>query len=55
MASIIIFSSLWGVALKEWKGSSWFTKSMLLLGIGTLIFSTVIIGFGTYLNSPIPS
>ena len=22
MASIIIFSSLWGIALKEWKGSS---------------------------------
>ena len=46
MASIIIFSSLWGIALKEWKGSSGFTKAMLILGLATLVFSTVIVGYG---------
>ena len=52
MASIIIFSSLWGIALKEWKGSSGFTKSLLVLGLATLIFSTVIIGYGNFLAKP---
>jgi L-rhamnose-H+ transport protein len=49
MASIIIFSSLWGIALKEWKGSSGFTKAMLTLGLATLVFSTVIVGYGNFL------
>ncbi len=49
MASIIIFSSLWGIALKEWKGSSRFTKTLLFLGLATLILSTVIVGYGNFL------
>ncbi len=50
MASIIIFSSLWGIALKEWKGSSAFTKLLLFLGLATLVFSTVIVGYGNFLG-----
>ncbi len=34
MASIIIFSSLWGIALKEWKGSGAGTKRKLAIGPG---------------------
>ncbi len=49
MASIIIFSSLWGIALKEWKGASGFTKTLLLMALMTLIFSTIIIGYGNSL------
>jgi L-rhamnose-H+ transport protein len=49
MASIIIFSSLWGIALKEWKGSSGFTKTLLGMGLATLVLSTLIVGFGNYL------
>jgi len=49
MASIIIFSSLWGIALKEWKGASLFTKGLLGLGLFMLVFSTIIVGFGNYL------
>jgi len=49
MASIIIFSSLWGIALKEWKGSSGFTKTLLAMGLATLVLSTVIVGFGNFL------
>ncbi len=51
MASIIIFSSLWGIALKEWKGSSGFTKSLLTLGLAILVFSTVIVGYGNYMGT----
>ena len=49
MASIIIFSSIWGIALKEWSGSSWFTRALLGLGLFILVFSTCIVGFGNYL------
>ena len=50
MASIIIFSSLWGIALKEWAGSSRSTKRTLFLGLATLILSTIIVGYGNYLG-----
>jgi L-rhamnose-H+ transport protein len=49
MASIIIFSSLWGIALREWKGTSRKTRVTLSLGLLVLIGSTVIIGYGNYL------
>jgi len=49
MASIIIFSSIWGIGLKEWKGSSVFTKTLLGLGLFVLVFSTCIVGYGNYL------
>ncbi len=49
MASIILFSTLWGFALKEWKGTANKTQFMVWLGIGTLVISTVIIGVGNML------
>jgi L-rhamnose-H+ transport protein len=49
MASIILFSSLWGIALKEWKGCSGFTKTLLAIGLGVLVYSTIIVGYGNYL------
>jgi L-rhamnose-H+ transport protein len=51
MASIIIFSTMWGWILHEWKGAS--KKAHLLIGVGiaTLILSTIIIGYGTLLSS----
>jgi L-rhamnose-H+ transport protein len=52
MASIIIFSSLWGIALKEWRGSSRGTKTRLALGLALLILSTIVIGYGNYLGTP---
>lgn len=55
MASIIIFSSLWGIALREWKGSSGHTRRLLALGLGLLIVSTIIIGYGNYLKTLLPA
>jgi L-rhamnose-H+ transport protein len=54
MASIIIFSSLWGIALKEWRGSSGGTKSKLTLGLIMLVLSTIIVGYGNYLGAQTP-
>lgn len=49
MASIIIFSSLWGFALKEWKGSTRKTLSYVLFGLSCLVGSTIVIGYGNSL------
>jgi L-rhamnose-H+ transport protein len=51
MASIIIFSSLWGIFLKEWKGSSAGTRTKLGFGLATLILSTIVVGYGNYLGT----
>lgn len=51
MASIMIFSMLWGVALKEWAGTSKRTHGLIALGLALLIGSTLIIGYGNYLTS----
>jgi L-rhamnose-proton symport protein (RhaT) len=50
MASIIIFSSIWGLALREWKGASAKSKGLLFAGLGILVLSTVIIGYGNYVS-----
>jgi L-rhamnose-H+ transport protein len=50
MASIIIFSSLWGIALKEWKGAGPRAGRRLAVALTLLVGSTVIIGYGNYLG-----
>ncbi|MCJ2183465.1 L-rhamnose/proton symporter RhaT [Novosphingobium sp. 1949] len=50
MASIILFSTLWGFALKEWLGASTGTRVRVWAGIGLLVGATVIIGLGNMLG-----
>jgi L-rhamnose-H+ transport protein len=50
MASIIIFSTLWGIALKEWRGSGSRTKLLVALSLLVLVSSTVIVGYGNYVG-----
>ena len=50
MASIIIFSTMWGWIFHEWRGSSKKAHGLIAVGIAMLILSTIIIGFGTYLK-----
>ena len=49
MASIIIFGTLLGVYLSEWKGVSGRTHRLMLVGLIVLVSSTVVIGYGNYL------
>jgi L-rhamnose-H+ transport protein len=49
-ASIIIFSTLWGIALNEWRGVSRRTKALVLLTLLTLVGSTVIVGYGNLIK-----
>ena len=49
MASIIIFGTLVGVCLSEWKGASRRTHRLMMFGLVVLVASTVVIGYGNYL------
>jgi L-rhamnose-H+ transport protein len=51
MASIIIFSTLWGIALHEWQGTSRHTHTQVATGLGILIGSTIIVGFGNFIRA----
>jgi len=51
MASIIIFSTLWGIGLHEWRGASARTLRLLALAIAVLVGSTIIVGYGNYLGT----
>jgi L-rhamnose-H+ transport protein len=49
MAFIITFSSLWGIAFHEWRGTGRPTRRLVVAGIAVLILSTVVVGAGNYL------
>ncbi len=51
MASIIIFSTMWGWIFHEWKGSSRRTHTLIAAGIATLIFSTIVVGYGNHMKA----
>jgi len=50
MASIIIFSTLWGIALNEWKGAGSRTRLLVAFSLLVLVSSTVIVGYGNYIG-----
>ncbi len=51
MASIIIFATLWGIALKEWQDTTRRTRLYVTCGLFLLIASTVVVGYGNYLTA----
>lgn len=51
MAFIIVFSNLWGLYFREWRGTSRRTRALVWAGILTLIASTLVIGAGNWLAS----
>ncbi len=51
MASIIIFATLWGIVLNEWRGTSRRTKVLVTCGLLLLIGSTIIVGYGNFLKA----
>jgi L-rhamnose-H+ transport protein len=51
MASIIIFSTLWGIALKEWKGAGTRTQWLVGFSLLVLVVSTFVVGYGNYLGA----
>jgi L-rhamnose-H+ transport protein len=55
MASIIIFSTLWGLYFREWFGASPKARRLIAAGIALLIASTVVIGLGAYMKEDAPA
>lgn len=51
MASIIIFATLWGLFLREWRGTSRRTRILVGLGLSLLIGSTLVVGYGNYMKA----
>ncbi len=49
MASIILFSTLWGIALHEWRGVGLRTRTLVALTLLVLVGSTIIVGYGNLL------
>jgi L-rhamnose-H+ transport protein len=50
MASIIIFSTLWGIFFKEWRGAKALTRLLVAVMLLFLVGSTVIIGWGNKIS-----
>ena len=48
MSFIIVFSTLWGLAFREWAGSSRRTFATVIAGIVVLVLSTVAVGYGNF-------
>ncbi|NBA84555.1 L-rhamnose/proton symporter RhaT [Emticicia sp. CRIBPO] len=46
MAFIILISNLWGIFLKEWAGVSKKTITTISIGIGLIVASVLIVGYG---------
>jgi len=51
MASMILFSTLLGILLGEWKGTSARTRTRLAAGLVLLILSSVVAGYSGYLKA----
>ena len=49
MSSIIIFATVWGLGLREWRGAGKRSLTFLAVGLLVLIGSTVVIGLGNAL------
>ena len=50
MASVILFSTVLGIFLGEWKNTSLRTRVLLALGLFCLVASSVISGYSGYLK-----
>lgn len=51
MASIIIFGTVWGFALHEWKDARPAVKATVWGGVALLILATVVIGYGNKIGA----
>ena len=51
MAFIIVFSNVWALLFREWKGSSRRTLAIVVCGILIVVLSTVLVGAGNYIGS----
>ena len=46
MAFIILVANSWGIILREWHGVSSRTRNTIVSGIGLIILSVLVVGYG---------
>lgn len=51
MSAIIILSTLWGIALHEWRGTSRRTHGLIAAGLAVLVLSMIAVGYGNYVDA----
>jgi len=51
MAGTILFATLWGAVLHEWRGTGSRTKATGAFGFILLLLSTLVVGYGNYLKA----
>jgi L-rhamnose-H+ transport protein len=51
MAFIIVFSNIWSLRFREWKGCSRRTLTIIVCGILVVVLSTILIGAGNFIAS----
>jgi L-rhamnose-H+ transport protein len=51
MASIIIFGTLWGFALREWRDAAPGVRRMVWSGVALLVGATLVIGYGNMIGA----
>jgi L-rhamnose-H+ transport protein len=50
MSFIILVANMWGLISKEWTGVSKKTRTMLFVGVATIIAAVLIVGYGNYIK-----
>jgi L-rhamnose-H+ transport protein len=50
MSFIILVANMWGLISKEWNGVSSRTKTILFVGVATIILAVLVVGYGNYLK-----
>jgi L-rhamnose-H+ transport protein len=50
MSFIILVANMWGLISKEWTGVSKKTRTMLFLGVATIIAAVLVVGYGNYIR-----
>lgn len=50
MSFIILVANMWGLISNEWKGVSAKTRRTLFIGVATIIFAVLVVGYGNYLK-----
>jgi len=50
MSFIILVANMWGLISKEWKGVSKGIRSILFIGVATIIAAVLVVGYGNYIK-----
>jgi L-rhamnose-H+ transport protein len=50
MAMLILFSNVYGVVFREWKGAGWLAAIVLYTGMAVIVAATLLIAYGNHLG-----